>query len=239
MNESQLEPARIGIIDDHGIVRFGYAQLIESELTLEVCGLASDEQEGLELLKRETPDLAIVDLSLAGGDGLNLIDSAVKLVPDTKLLVISAHHESLFAHRVLAAGAVGFINKQEAPERLIEGIHAVLDGEFYFSEHVTKDLIRRRLGGGSSTAPKSRIESLTNRELQVFEQVGHGQSTREIADFLILSVKTIERHKENIKQKLQIQHATQLVQHATPWVLTRNQSVQCELQSAGFESRIG
>ncbi len=136
------------------------------------------------------------------------------------MLVISAHAESLFANRVLAIGALGFINKQQAPEKLIDGIQAVLRGDFFFSEAVTKDLIRGRMHCAKSEVPVG-IDSLTNHELQLFEHVGIGRTTRQIADTMYLSVKTIERHKENIKQKFGLDNATPLVQHATQWVLRR------------------
>ncbi len=220
MNKILSTTARIVVVDDHGIVRFGYSQLINQESDMNVCGMASGEQEGYKLLTRESPDLAIIDLSLKEGSGLDLIQSIIKILPQLKILVISAHDESLYAHRVLAAGARGYINKEEAPEKLIEGIHALLDGDFFFSESVTKTLIRGRLGSVKPAIMQG-LELLTNRELQVFEQIGHGQSTREIADALFLSIKTIERHKENIKNKLHIEHATQLVQHATQWVMNR------------------
>ncbi|WP_372716813.1 response regulator [Novipirellula sp.] len=212
--------ARIAVVDDHGIVRFGYSQLINQESDMKVCGMASSEKEGHTLLTNESPDLAIIDLSLKEGNGLDLIQSISKTIPQLKILVISAHDENLYAHRVLAAGARGYINKEEAPEKLIEGIHALLQGDFFFSESVTKTLIRGRLGSLKPAVVQG-LESLTNRELQVFEQIGNGHSTREIADTLFLSVKTIERHKENIKSKLHIDHATQLVRHATQWVMRR------------------
>ena len=220
INNTHSAIARIAVVDDHGIVCFGYSQLINQEPGMEVCGMAGTEQEGIELLKRESPDVAIVDLSLKEGDGMDLIKSAVKQNSSIKILVISAQDESLFAHRVLAAGAKGFINKQEAPAKLIDGIQAILSDEFFFSEAVTKHLIRDRLGNSKPLQLKG-IESLSNRELQVFQQIGNGHSTKQIAESLYLSVKTIERHKENIKQKLNIAHATQLVQRATQWVLER------------------
>ncbi len=210
MNNTTSTIARIVVIDDHGIVRYGYSQLINQEPGLEFCGMAGTEKEGIEMLNRLIPDVAIVDLSLKEGDGMDLIKEALSKYPHMKILVISAHDEKLFAHRVLAAGAFGFINKQEAPQKLIEGIQAVFNGEFYFSKFVTKDLIRDRLGNRKPMRVEG-IESLTNRELQVFEQIGNGQSTKQISDQLYLSVKTIERYKENIKRKLNITHVTQLV----------------------------
>ncbi len=223
MNETLRRTARIVVVDDHGIVRFGYAQLIDQEPTLKVVGMAENEREGFELIKREGPDLAIVDLSLQEGDGLDLIKSIKMHNDDIKVLVISAHDENLFAHRVLAAGAAGFISKKSAPKKLIDGIRTILDGSFYFSETVTQTLLRTRMGSvnAKTTAgiTTGGIESLSNRELQVFEQIGNGRSTRQIAEAMYLSVKTIERHKENIKHKLGIDSAAQLAQHATQWVL--------------------
>lgn len=220
MNNSLSPVARIVVVDDHGIVRFGYSQLINQEPSLQVCGMAVSEQEGRTIILRERPDLAIIDLSLKEGDGMDLVISIIKTLPNLKVLVVSAHDESLFAHRVLAAGARGYINKQEAPEQLIDGIQTLLRDEFYFSAAVTKNLIRGKLGGSRSQKLEG-IESLTNRELQVFEQIGNGHCTRDIADAMYLSVKTIERHKENIKQKLNVSNSTQLVQRATQWVLQR------------------
>ncbi|QEG38814.1 response regulator [Roseimaritima ulvae] len=124
-------PARIAVVDDHGIVRFGYAQLINQEPALDVCGMAATEQEGLQMLRDQRPDLAIIDLSLDEGDGLDLIKSVISIIPEMKILVISAHDENLFAHRVLAAGALGFITKRKAPEKLIDGIQALLRGDFF------------------------------------------------------------------------------------------------------------
>ncbi|QDV25833.1 response regulator transcription factor [Aureliella helgolandensis] len=220
MTKTLSNTARIAVVDDHGIVRFGYSQLINQDPSLELCGMASNEREGLEMLGREQPDLAIADLSLREGGGMDLIQAALKKRRQLKILVISVHDESLFAHRVLALGARGFINKQEAPERLVEGIQTLLEGELYFSETVKKHWIRGLLGT-SVPASLEGADSLSNRELQVFELIGNGYSTRQIADALYLSVKTIERHKENIKQKIGINHATQLTQHATQWVLQR------------------
>ena len=220
MNVALQAKSRVAVVDDHGIVRFGYSEMIKHVPDIEVCGMAGSEQEGFELLKRERPDLAIIDLSLGEGDGMELIQSILRVVENLKILVISAHDENLFAHRVLAVGARGYLNKQEAPDKLIDGIEALLKGEFFFSTAVTKTLIQGRLGSSVNTRSDG-IESLTNRELQVFGKIGGGQSTREIAESLFLSIKTIDRHKENIKRKLSIENATQLVKHAAEWVIRR------------------
>lgn len=212
--------ARIVVIDDHAIVRYGYTQLINHQDGLQVCGTAECEQAGIEIVRRELPDLVIVDLSLKDGHGLDLIDALRKQCREIKLLVISAHDENLYAERSLAAGASGYIQKQEATDRLIAGIRTILDGDLYFSSSVTQRLMRERAGSKRPTSGDA-VESLTNRELQVFEWIGKGSGTREIANHLFLSIKTIERHKENIKKKLHLTTATQLVQRATQWVIDR------------------
>lgn len=162
--------------------------------------------------------MVIVDLSLEDGDGMDLIVSIQNHDAKIKVLVISAHDESLFGHRVLTAGASGFINKKQAPKQLIAGIRTLLGGDFYFSQAVMQSMLRCQRGRRGSL-PVTGVASLSNRELQVFEHIGRGQSTRQIAEAMFLSVKTIERHKENIKQKLGIDHAAKLAQHATGWVL--------------------
>ena len=219
MNATLSQPARIVVIDDHAIVRYGYAQLINHQNDLEICGMADSEHDGVDLVKRERPDLAIVDLSLKAGHGIELIKSLVAMCPQLKILVISAHDESMYAERVLDAGAQGYINKQEATDHLVDGIRALLRDEVYFSQSVTKSLL---CGRGRSLTSDGGVHSLTSRELQVFERIGSGQSTRQIAETMDLSVKTVERYKENIKHKLRLDNATQLIQRATHWVLERD-----------------
>ncbi len=167
MTQTLASVARIAVVDDHGIVRFGYSKLINQEPTLQVCGMAASEQEGREMILRERPDLAIIDLSPKDGDGMDLIVSLVKACPKLRILVVSAHDESLSAHRVLAAGARGYINKQEAPERLINGIHTLLLDESYFSDEVTKSLVRGRLGNRQPVQLDG-IASLSNRDRLVY-----------------------------------------------------------------------
>lgn len=221
MSQLLSQTARIAIVDDHAIVRYGYTQLINHQDNLVVCGVAANEQEGIELVKRERPDLTIVDLSLSEGHGIDLIKSILADNPKAKVLVVSAHDENLFAHRVLTAGSMGYVNKQEATNDLVEAIHSILNGELYFSPSVTQSFMRGRMGGNSTLNPDE-VQSLTDRELQVFEQIGGGKTTRDIANSLFLSVKTVERYKENIKRKLAIENATQLVQRATQWCMTRD-----------------
>jgi DNA-binding NarL/FixJ family response regulator len=209
---------RILIVDDHPIVRQGYAQLIGNQPDFEVCGVAASEQEALDEIARSHPHLAIVDISLKNSSGIELIETIHARHPDVKVLVASAHDENLFAERALEAGALGYINKQEATDRLIEGIRQVLDDEVFVSEEMTHRLLRNRVGD-SKKPDLQPIQKLTNRELQVFEMIGHGETTQRIANRLGLSHKTIERYKENLKRKLNLANATELVQQATRWVL--------------------
>lgn len=211
-------PARVLIVDDHPIVRQGYAQLIGNQPDMEVCGFAATENEALLQVKQTPPDLAVIDITLKDSYGISLIQRIHTLSSDVRMLVVSAHDENLFAERVLEAGALGYINKQEATDRLIQGIRSVLKNEIYVSEGMTRRLIRRRLHGKDSE-PGSLLESLSNREFEVFQLIGQGMATRQIASHMHLSPKTIERYKENLKEKLHLSSATELVQRATRWIL--------------------
>jgi len=209
---------RILVVDDHPLVRAGLAQLISDEPDLEVYGEAADETEALQQVAASLPDLVIIDLSLAGGSGIDLIGRIKAHHSDICMLVVSMHDESLFAERVLAAGALGYLNKQEAPNNIIKAIRQVLDGKVYLSEELTE-----RLLGGLTGDPKapglSPMQRLSNRELEVFELIGRGMTTGKIADHLKLSIKTIETHRENIKKKLQLDSGQELTRRAMHWYM--------------------
>ena len=208
--------AKILIVDDHPLVRAGFAQLIGDCPDLEVCGEAGDMAEALQQIERETPDLAIIDLSLAGGSGLDLIERVRARDRNILMLVASMHDETLYAERVLAAGARGFINKQEAQASIISAIRRVLGGKVYLSEAMTE----RALNGMVDAPTEKRdIDSLSNRELQVFELIGQGVPVSQIASQLNLSVKTIETHQAKIKKKLALSSAHELNQRAIRWVM--------------------
>lgn len=208
--------ARILIIDDHPLVRTGFAQLIGDTHDLEVCGEAGSMSDGLELATSLKPDLAIIDLSLAGGSGLDLIDHIKAHDPDILMLVASMHDEELYAERVLAAGARGYVNKQEAQDKIVQAIRQVLSGKIYLSERMTERMISGMIGG----KPEKRdIDSLSNRELQVFELIGQGIPTSKMAGHLNLSVKTIETHQAHIKKKLGLNSAHELTHRAVRWVI--------------------
>jgi DNA-binding NarL/FixJ family response regulator len=208
--------AKILIVDDHPLVRTGLAQLISDCPDLEVCGEAADMAEALKQIDASSPDLAIIDLSLAGGSGLDLIEHIKSRDRNILMLVASMHDETLYAERVLAAGACGYINKQEAQESIIQAIRQVLNGKVYLSQHMTERLLS---GMVDAIGEKRDIDSLSNRELQVFELIGQGVTTSQMAEQLNLSVKTIETHQAHIKKKLGLGSAHELNQRAIRWVM--------------------
>lgn len=210
----------IMIVDDHPLVRAGFAQLIADAPDLNVCGEAGDMASALQLLDSITPDLAIIDLSLAGGSGLDLIEHIKARNSEILMLVASMHDESLYAERVLAAGARGYINKQEAQEKIIQAIRRVLKGKVYMSEHMTERILNYMVSGSED---KQGIDSLSNRELQVFEMIGQGIAPARMAKQLNLSVKTIETHQAHIKKKLGVSSAHQLTHRAIRWLLEQGQ----------------
>jgi DNA-binding NarL/FixJ family response regulator len=204
------------IVDDHPLVRTGFAQLIGDTPDLEVCCEAGDMASALHLLDSITPDLAIVDLSLSGGSGLDLIEHIKARNNEILILVASMHEESLYAERVLAAGANGYINKQEAQEKIIQAIRQVLTGKVYLSEYMTEKILSDIVHGADD---KHGIDSLSNRELQVFEMIGQGIAPGKMAKQLNLSVKTIETHQAHIKKKLGLTSAHKLTHRAIRRVL--------------------
>lgn len=212
--------AQIMIVDDHPLVRAGFAQLIADTPDLKVCGEASDMATALKLIESISPDLAIIDLSLASGSGLDLIEHIKARDSDMLMLVASMHEESLYAERVLAAGARGYINKQEAQDKIIQAIRQVLNGKVYLSQHMTERILNNMV---SSSEDKRDIEALSNRELQVFEMIGQGFATSKMAEQLNLSIKTIETHQAHIKKKLNLSSAHELTHRAIRWILEQGQ----------------
>jgi len=213
-----MQPARIFIVDDHPLVRSGLQRLIAGEPDLAVCCEAGTMAEALEQLALHKPDLAIVDVSLPDGNGLDLVKRVRARSPQTRVLVASMHDEDLLAERALRAGAMGYINKQEAAEQVIEAIRQILTGRIYASERVTERLLRG-VAGQPDNAGHSPVECLSNRELEVFDLIGRGLTTGEIADRMHLSVKTIETYRANIKKKLHLKSAAELSRSAIQWSL--------------------
>jgi DNA-binding NarL/FixJ family response regulator len=210
---------RILIVDDHPLVREGIVARLAAETDFVVCGEAANVNDAVQLARMTQPTVMIVDLALQRGEsGLDVIKAITKAdeVPRPKILVVSAYEGSRFAERALRAGAHGYINKQELQGSMIEAIHAVLRGEIYLNADLTQHfLLRTRSGGGPAVAE----EGLTDRELQVFDLIGRGKSTRAIAEQLGLSVHTIETHREKIRVKLNLRNGTELMQRAVRWVL--------------------
>lgn len=210
---------RILIVDDHPLVRAGFAQLIGDCPDLEVCGEAADMADALKQVDTTAPDLAIIDLSLSGGSGLDLIEHIKARDKNILMLVASMHDETLYAERVLAAGARGYINKQEAQESIIQAIRQVLSGKVYLSQHMTDRLLS---GMVDANREKRALDRLSNRELQVFELIGQGVATSQMAEQLNRSVKTIETHQAHIKKKLGLGSAHELTQRAIRWVMEQD-----------------
>ncbi len=206
---------RVLIVDDHPIIRHGVAQTIGLEPDLEVSGQASSAAEALAILREGPTDLAVVDISLGGTNGIELTKLIRGEYPALPVLVLSMHDEDLYAMRALRAGAGGYIMKREAPHLLLTAVRTVLGGGTYASPHVTA---RMEQPEAEDEAPGTPIESLTDRELEVLQLVGEGHSTREIASRLSLSAKTIETHRLNMKDKLALNTAPELIRYAVNWV---------------------
>ncbi len=208
---------RIAIIDDHPIVRQGLSELICHQAEFTVCGEAEDAPSALRMVEASRPDVAIVDISLKDSSGIELIKDLKVRFPNILILVLSMHDESFYAERVLRAGARGYVTKEEATESVITAIRKLLDGGIYLSELMASRMLSKFVEGPADTGGLP-VDRLTDRELQVFELVGRGISTRQLAQKLHLSIKTVESHRENIKRKLKLDNATELLQHAVKWV---------------------
>lgn len=211
---------RIMIVDDHPIVRQGLRRLMEAEPDLEVCGEAETAREAKSMIRELRPDGVIVDVSLAQGDGLELVKDARAHYPTLPLLVLSMHDEVIYAERMLSAGANGYIMKQAASDQFLVALRRVLEGGIYVSEMVGNSMIEKFAAGGAY-ASANPVDSLSNRELQVLHMIGKGLSTRQTAEALNLSIKTIESHRQRIKRKLSLTTAAQLMQYAVNWYAGR------------------
>jgi DNA-binding NarL/FixJ family response regulator len=212
--------ARVLIVDDHPVAREGLGIRIARDPALSVCGEASSVAEALVLLDSTNPDVAIIDISLGDGDGLDLIRRIRARHSSVRMLVWSMYPDTLYAPRALHAGAVGYVNKQEATGRIIEAIECVLEGRLFLSGAIADRVLERAVAGGSSSVG-SPIQSLSDRELEVFRLIGRGLMTAEVADVLSLSVHTVETYRERIKAKLVLRTAAELAQAAARWVLER------------------
>ncbi|HSY65020.1 MAG TPA: response regulator transcription factor [Terriglobales bacterium] len=206
----------IFVVDDHPIVRQGLALLINRESDLVVCGEAEEMQSALSAIQTVRPDILIVDISLNGPDGLELLKNIRLTSPRLPVLILSMHDESIYAERALRAGADGYIMKQEATEKVLIALRRILSGEIYVSDRIANSMLRHYVRGASASEQSS-VSDLTDRELEVFRLIGEGQGTRQIAEALHLSVKTVESYQAHIKEKLSLRSARELVQHAVEW----------------------
>jgi len=209
---------RIVIVDDHPIVRRGLAELISLEPDLVVCAQAGSCAEALVCVEKDRPDLVIVDIALDDGSGIDLARDVRSRYPKLPILILSMYEETLYAARALRAGANGYVMKVEAPDVLLRAIREILNGEFYVGEKVAGRLLKSLLSNLGDVGWRDGLGSLSDRELQVFEMVGRGLTTREIASKLSISTKTIETHRSHIKNKLQLKHSAELAHYAVNWV---------------------
>jgi DNA-binding NarL/FixJ family response regulator len=212
---------RVLLIDDHPIVRQGLALLIDREADLSVCGEAEGAHSAFHAIATLRPDIVLLDISLNGPDGLDVLKEIRMKTGSLPVLILSMHDESIYAERAMRAGANGYIMKQEATEKVLVAIRRILQGGVYLSDRLTNTMLQQFVHG--TLAPKtSPLVTLTDRELEVFRLIGEGHGTRQIADELHLSVKTIESYQAHIKEKLSLRNARELVQHAIEWTVNLN-----------------
>ena len=205
------------IVDDHPIVRQGLTQLIDQEDDLHVCGQAEDAHEAMRAIRELSPDMVVVDISLKDTSGIELIKDIKVRCPDLPVLTLSMHDEGVYAERAMRSGARGYIMKQEATERVVTAIRRVLSGEVYVSEGMAAKMVSKLVAGPAQTGG-SPVDRLSDRELEVFRLIGTGYGTREMAEKLHLSIKTIETYRAHIKDKLDLVDANELLRTAITWV---------------------
>jgi len=209
---------RIVIVDDHPLVREGLIGLLAAQSDFAVCGEAAGVAEARQVVAETKPDVAIIDLTLSDGTGIELIKELRASYSGVKLLVLSMHDESLFAERALRAGAVGYVSKHEASRTIVQAVRTILAGKLYLSPNMTELVVQRAFVSGDDHS-RPAVERLTEREREVFELIGQGLSSRQIAVKLEVSPKTVETHREHIKEKLDLTTATELTRYAVKWVL--------------------
>lgn len=216
--ESSGESASVLLVDDHPIVRFGMRQLIEAEQDLNVCGETDNAGDAMKLIDKLRPDIAVIDLSLHDGNGMELIKQIKARGDTTKVLVASMHDESIYAERVVRAGAMGYVNKNEAAKELVTAIREVLADHIHLSATMTGRMLGRAMGRKPEEQANSPLEALSDRELEIFELMGRGLTARQIADNLFLSIKTVDTYRRHIKEKLKLESNSELTVFAANWV---------------------
>lgn len=211
---------RVFIVDDHAVVRQGLCDLLRGARNLEWCGEAANAPDALRRIEQLDPDVAVVDLVLDGRGGLELVENLRKRRPRLGILVLSMHEEAFYAERALRAGALGYLNKTASGDEILAALRDVANGHVHLSRRATSAALRRATHGDDIGRPAH--DTLTNRELEVFEAIARGFSTRQIAERLDLSVKTIESHRERIKRKLGVTNGSELIAQAVRWRLERH-----------------
>jgi DNA-binding NarL/FixJ family response regulator len=209
---------RIVVVDDHPIVRQGLTLMINREEDLMVCGEAEEAMGAIHVMASARPDVLILDISLNGPDGLDLLKHLRATHPSLPVLILSMHDELIYAERALRAGANGYIMKQEATEKVLVAVRRILGGEIYVSDRIANRMLRHYITGSGSLRNSS-IADLSDRELEVFRLIGEGHGTRQIAEELHLSVKTVESYQAHIKEKLSLRSSRELMQHAIQWTM--------------------
>ncbi|WP_168427363.1 response regulator [Candidatus Colwellia aromaticivorans] len=215
---SALNISKVFIVDDHELVRQGLRQLIEGEIDLKLCGEAANVSDALKMRSSLRPDVAIVDISLPDGNGLDLIKQLHSWQPQMRIIALSMHDDELYAERAINNGASGYINKQDSAQKLLVGIRQVINNKIFVNPEIAKRL-KQREPNYIPCEKNSSILKLTDRELQVFDLIGKGMKTKDIAKNLKLSIKTIETHRRHIKDKLSLTSGTELVRAAIMWTL--------------------
>ena len=219
--------SKVFLVEDHPVTRDGLAQLINYQDDLCMCGTAGTVAKALEGIENSKPDLAIVDVSLPDGHGIELVKDLRARFPALRILMLSMHDETLYAERALRAGAGGYIMKQESTNTVLAAARQILRGVTYLSPKL-QERVLQRFASGISTPVNSEIERLTDRELEIYELIGRGRGTREIAQHLRLSVSTVETHRAHLKEKLELESATELVRRAVEWVSRREKRLDLE-----------
>lgn len=213
-----MKKSRILIVDDHPVMRLGLGALINAQADMEICAEAGCAAEAITLIEKEEPDLILMDLSLPDKSGLELLKDVGAMFKGMKVLVISMHDEGIYAERVLRAGGRGYIMKEEAPSNLVNAVRLVLDGRIFVSAAISARIVEMfsgNRGGGGSQSP---VDSLSDRELEVFRLIGEGLASKDIAEKLYISVRTVDAHRAHIKEKMGYSEGTVLVREAVRWV---------------------
>lgn len=222
-NKSMGGAKKVLLVDDHPILRQGIGEVIHSESDLTICGEAGDVETAMRLAENEQPDVVVVDITLKDGNGVDLIRQLLTRWPKMPILVLSMYNEAFYAERAFRAGAKGYVTKGEPCQQIVQGIREVLRGEIFVSERLAAKMVDKLVGGRRDGERRS-IDRLSEREFEVFEMIGQGMHTRDIAGKLRLSVKTVDAHRENIKGKLKLRNATELLKTAIQWSQFENRA---------------